>query len=246
MNTTVTNRRNVLLGLAAASTAAATVSEASVAENPVLIELGDQLPALEAEYISARRAASQIYREAMKDWPLAPDEIIRSREPRASLYGEIERTVAGGGLTRRGEENCFGVWKTENIESHIRVHEGDIARILKTRRQNRLGWHVDRLNEAREALPKARAYWKKCARIRKTCGYEAAYDRKHAAMDALRDHVNTIKCAEERTMMGVVIKAQALKAWSNVEQWYRGLNVKGINWPTQMSAAIIRQAGAVS
>ncbi len=244
MNTATTSRRQVLLGLAAASTAAATVTEASASENPELVELGNQLPAIEAEYVSARRAAAQIYRDAMKNWPLAPEEIVRFR--RASLCGELERDVAGTGLHRQGEGDVWCIWTVEQIEATIAEYERDVARILKTKRQNRLGWHVERLNEARKALPKARAYWRKCARIRKSCGYETASKRKHEAMDSLRDHVNAIMEAEERTMLGVVIKAQALQSWTKVETFYRSLNSRGIDWPNQMSAAIIRQAGGAA
>ena len=244
MNTVTTSRRNVLLGLAAASTAAATVTEASASENPELIELGDQLPSVEAEYVSARRTAAQIYRDAMKDWPLAPEEIVRWR--RASLCGELERDVAGAGLRRQGEEDTWCIWTVEQTATTIAEYERDVARILKTKRQNRLGWHVARLNEARETLPIAQSYWNQCERIRKSCGYKTANDRKHAAMRRLKAHVDAIMCAEEQTMMGVVIKAQALQAWKGVERFYRGFNVEGIEWPTQMSAAIIRQAGGAA
>lgn len=244
MHSVTTNRRRVLLGLAAASTAAATVTEASTPENPELIELGDQLPALEAEYVSARQASAKIYREAMKDWPLAPDEIVRFR--RSFLSGKLERDVAGAGLHRKGEEDTWTLWTVEQVESSITDYERDVARILKTKRQTRLGWHVERLNEARKALPKAKAYWRKCERIRKSCGYESASKRKHKAMDALRDHVKAIMETEERTMMGVVIKAQALQSWTKVETFYRGFNIHGIEWPNQMGEAIIRQAGVVA
>lgn len=54
--------------------------------------------------------------------------------------------------------------------------------------------------------------------------------------------VGAILSADEHTMAGVVIKAQALAEWGKVEKFWCGFNAEGVDWPSQLASAIIRQA----
>lgn len=242
MSPIMSNRRQMLIGLAAASTAAASTVEAQIAENPDLMRLGDELPSIEAAYVSARDEKWSIYQKAMAEWPLAPKEVIRSTYSRASLSGEIERDVAGGGFCREGEADCFGLYTVEGLQSKIAWRERDLARILKTKRQKHLGFHAAELTEAKAALPKTKAYWAKCERIRKSCGYEAATEAEGAARNILKHHVDAIMAFEPLTMEGVVIQCQALIAWGNVDKFFRSLTLEAVNWPQKLAVSIIEQS----
>lgn len=74
--TTELNRRRVLIGLAAASGAAAcaSVGEAARAqETSELIELGNALPEVEALYWTARKRVDAIVQDVSPIWPKAPE-----------------------------------------------------------------------------------------------------------------------------------------------------------------------------
>src|SRR5688572_12605985 len=80
------NRRSLLRGLAAASIAAGGSSVASAstfvpvpAENDELLRLGNELPAVTAEFYAARERRRAILAEWSQRWPVAPDEILTVR-----------------------------------------------------------------------------------------------------------------------------------------------------------------------
>lgn len=88
------DRRRMLLGLAAASTAAATATAAVgpvTAENPELIRLAKELPALADQYHAAWKHQRDTEAKWTPLWPLASDDIT---EPgTGSIYGNpMERT----------------------------------------------------------------------------------------------------------------------------------------------------------
>jgi hypothetical protein len=90
------NRRRLLLGLASASAVAATVSipqaaDAAPIENPVLIRMADELPAIEAECHAADAAIDSVLAQWRPLWPLAPEEIVY----RDKHVGEKERGLWG-------------------------------------------------------------------------------------------------------------------------------------------------------
>jgi hypothetical protein len=92
--TTEQNRRRVLIGLVAASGAAAGVQAGEapqVQEAHALLELGNPLPDIETPYWVARKRAEAIVKEVAKVWPDAPKEI------RFWIAGtERETTITGG------------------------------------------------------------------------------------------------------------------------------------------------------
>ncbi|MBN9242133.1 MAG: hypothetical protein J0I98_05010 [Mesorhizobium sp.] len=110
------NRRRMLLGLAVASTAAATATistEAKAAtptENPKLVALFDELPAVAAAF----HEVNDVYRAEYKAWdaktPWAPDELTVKgiawpyEEGAPHQPGDAEMKSLGGYLWRQGDD----------------------------------------------------------------------------------------------------------------------------------------------
>ncbi|MBB6410828.1 hypothetical protein [Mesorhizobium sangaii] len=110
------NRRRLLLGLAAASTAAAiTVApdahSAPLAENPTLVQLGNALPDVEARYVATRDTVTAIIKEWSARWPAAPKVLIESG------FNKQDVTFAGHAIYSknkywedRPQTHCNGRW----------------------------------------------------------------------------------------------------------------------------------------
>jgi hypothetical protein len=81
-------------------------------------------------------------------------------------------------------------------------------------------------------------------RIETASGLDAAEAAKEKARLALRAHVTATMAAPETTIAGVVIKAEALTAWANVDTFERLFNPKGPDWAEGLAAAIMRHGGA--
>ena len=238
------NRRQILLGLAAAATTAATPAAGKTAisaENPELLKLAGDLPRLHAEYIDAHGAERRIFREAMANWPRAPKEI------RSLLGGKLEMDVRNVGITwpdctrmaRLGTPDCF--------RDEIRRGKREVERIVATfnspiRRDNAVAFETRKIAEAEIAIPLAERYWAECDSIKSTSGYEAATALLTAARTALCARVDAIMRAPETSLMGVVIKAQALEAWSEVGPLFRALSPGADKWGGMIAASIMRQA----
>jgi len=243
---TTTNRRRVLFGLAAASTAAATgttAATAAIRENPELIALGDATASLQNDYIRARNECRRIEEEYAPKWPLAPAAIL-------SFGGgcKDERDLTGAGITRviEGRGDMARMWRyapPPQLEDRIRQHQANIAHIMTTKSKRGLKRERLWLSRAQEALPLSRDYTAEIERLRSESGYEAAAGRKVAAMEALRDHITRVMETDAATMEGVVIKAQALLAWSQVDWPFKAVNFDGATWAEELAGAILRQAG---
>ena len=172
MKHATTTRREMLMGLALASTTAATatLSDAGTPdENPELLRLGDELLQIETAYLSARKTRNDIYRDAMSEWPRAPDEIL-------GMYGDgadIERDVAGAGIDRyrpREEKGFFNqprVGTIKGVQSDIKTCQRLVDRASKTKTKRDLKHRKEQLSKSKQALPHAKTYWSKCERIRK-------------------------------------------------------------------------------
>lgn len=238
MNTPTTNRRQMLLGLAAASTAAATVTEASIAENPDLIRMGNELPAIEADHVAARAEVKRIISEYNPKWPRTPKAIIcycsGSLDEQTIDFRGYPHDIEGHGPIRVGTPEVF--------ERGAERDEAEIARILTTKSKRRLGFYQKSLEANRDAIPVARKYWAEVDTIRDASGIEAALEHEGKTRERLTSHVADIMSCEERTMQGVVIKAQALVAFNSVERLYRFFEARTNEWGNQIASAIFRQA----
>jgi hypothetical protein len=243
------NRRRLLLGLAAASAAAAAVTvapahPAGLTENPELIHLGNQLAAVADEYRTAKAERTAIFTKWSKVWPLAPDEIIDVRR-----YGNvIEKDLADAGLVRPGEEWSLRIRTCEDIDWYLTRAKS----ILKGKTINkrpvgglpdRAAWE-DALDDLAAQYTAASKYEAEKARIHKASGFVAANTRQRKATAALVAIIDQVMAQPETTMAGIVIKAQALTAWSLVTDWERLLTINSHAWGPALGASVLRLAGA--
>ena len=241
----IIDRRRVLLGLAAASTAAAAPAgaESKLAETPDLVNLGDALPDVTARFIDARdkRAANETV--AAKVWPRAPEEILLCAQ--GSLP---ERDIAGRGLPRpwgkRGIERVRDYVPPSVILTMIEGHKAKISHILGTKSNRGLKGEQMWLGRMEAALPLSEQYCAQIERIRSASGYSAAYVAETRARETLKTHVNSIMNFEPRTMEGVVIQAQAVMAWQSVDAFLRHMDVDAWDWPAKMAASVLAQGGS--
>lgn len=242
------DRRRMLLGLAAASTAAATgtvAANAAVAENPELIRLAQELPAFADQYHSAREHQRATEAEWAPQWPIAPDDIT---EPgTGGLYGHPwERHFHGGSMTRRGEKHPRRI-----IPAFYFSSDADrCRRALKSKKllagpingRSRAEWETE-LAESERLHSLAVAYEAETKRISETSAYEASWRAHSAAAKALETHIARMMAVPDFTMEGLIIKAQALEVWSRVGETYR-LCQLGADWHGQIAASILRHARA--
>ncbi|RWP23780.1 MAG: hypothetical protein EOR01_07795 [Mesorhizobium sp.] len=243
------NRRRLLLGLAAASTAAAAVTvapahSAALADNPELVRLGGGLAAIAEEYRIAVAERKAIIKEWSRVWPVAPDEIISDRQYGS---GPIERDITGTGIWRPGsKDRALVIVTCDDLEWELTRAK----RILKGKSidkrsvgglPDRAAWENE-LDAIVAQYTAASKYEAEKARVLKASGYEAANERKHAAADALIGIINDIMAQPETTMAGVVIKAQALAQWGLVSDWQR-YTIASADWGPALAASVLRLAG---
>ncbi|RWO12057.1 MAG: hypothetical protein EOS07_05470 [Mesorhizobium sp.] len=232
------NRRRLLLGLAAASTAAAALTvalpahSASPAENPELIRLGNQLPAASAEHLASLEEVEWITAEWKHRWPLAPDEITLA----CGGYDNAERDIAGRLLTRPGEEQARAVRNVENLTAMLGWDRPLRKNASEARRARRADWLVRRKHE----LKLGKAYHAETARLREASGIELAKARAADAKKSLSDLVTAIMEQPGTTMEGVLIKAQAITTFdkSNARKFF----LDGERWADQLATSVIQLA----
>ena len=247
------DRRRLLLGLAAASSAAALPSiamasaEVTVTENPALVRLGDTLPAAAAEYLAAVKAEASIVVKWSTHWPLAPDVLIKPYRDDAAM----ERTIDGAALTRAGQR-----WPMPVITAAEIQHDIDGIRLaLRRKRRDAFGpinwhgiklvadqWELD-LAARGKLLAIAERHEADKAAVLDASGYTLAHSRMKAAQQALGDLVAEIMAQPEATMLGVVVKAHALAAWGNTDLLTRWSTPESHRWEGQLAASVLRLAG---
>lgn len=242
--TAALSRRNLLLGLAASATAAAaTGTDAATApqENPDLLAMADALPAVRAEYVTARDDRLAILAKWSPQWPVPDERIIR--------YGEGCRTYRG--LDGRGIELPWGkgglakvpsLGTPEYFEASAAHHEKEAARRAATSSKRRLKFSTGWAEHDRAAIEPARAFWSEVGRITEASGIEAATVRCDKAEDALKTAVDQIMVADDWTITGAIIKAQALNAWGDVDRFSRAFNDRGPAWADLLAASIVKHA----
>lgn len=240
-----TTRRRMLLGLAAASTAAATGAsaegQAAPAEAPELIAMGDQLGGSLAAYKSAARRVQAIGDEWGPQWPTPADEIID--------YGggsKMHRDIHGRGIKvpgRHGEDVVY-VGTPEGFQKDAERHWAEYARKMKTKSQR--GVKFERLWAERSSagIGPAQAYWSEVERITKASGIEPATKLATEARESLKDLVGRIVLFQEQSITGLIIKAEAMQAWGEVEKFFRIVNPDGPAWTDAMAETIMRQTRA--
>lgn len=236
------SRRNLLLGLAASATAAS-VAEAATSpqENPELLSLADALPAVLGEYVAARDKVRSIVAEWSPQWPMPSEQIIRFGQGCKDYRGldgrGIELPWGKNGIKRMPQ-----VGTPEVFEAAAKHHDTEVARITAKGGKRNLKYHRLWAEREKAAVEPARAFWAEVDRITAASGIEPAQARQAAALAALKTAVDQIMIADDWTIMGSVIKAQALSAWAETDLASRMLNARGHAWADLLAASIVKHA----
>ncbi|OZB12764.1 MAG: hypothetical protein B7X55_13960 [Rhodobacterales bacterium 34-62-10] len=234
----------MLLGLAAASTAAATVASAeghtAEAEAPELLSMGDALSDALTAYKDAAARVNRIADEWGPQWPVPDESIYR--------YGEgcqTHRDILGRGVQmpwgRKGVKRVHDLGTPEYFRRAAASEWAIYDRKMQTKSQ-RGAWSHKRWAEREfAAIQPAQEYWAEVDRITQASGIEAAKTAMTEARDALQDLVGRIVLFEERSITGLIIKAQAMQAWGEVDAFARAFHLDALAWADAMNETILRQ-----
>lgn len=256
MPSITTNRRHFLLGLAAASAAAAasTPVAAIAAENPKLIELANQLPAVAQAYHAAYRAYWEMGQRSMAATPLAPDEITEmgaSNPCTEPQQGETECYATGRYLFRKDEK-----WPRRIMDTCWQID----LQINRVRKAKRLAKKAGAAAEFLDAEEEIRQLKTKLARVKPyeaereharaaaQADHERLYPIREQAFEAFATHVSAVMAEADWTMEGLIIKAATLMEWSRLDKHEKlHGHILGADWHASIAESILRHAqGGVS
>lgn len=238
--------RRLLLGLAAASTAAATLKVAAEInpasmENPRLIELGNALPALEAACLKARDRVYAIEAAWAPRWPKTPAALLGEGD-------EIDRDFRGYAINEPGTPLRHQKyarpsdidWRVDNARRIVRGRTIDRRNI---RGGGRADWEQE-LARLRQLQPIARRHEAHRARVMKQSGYKPAKVAREIAMRNLGDLVSEAVAIPATGMTGVMIKAQALAAWGRYADALWNMSYPGaLTWGSDFARSVVQMAG---
>lgn len=241
--TLITNRRSMLLGLVSATTAAVTGNTASGAptsnEAPELLALADQLEGTLQAHLKAKEEVARIVSIWGPQWP-QPDLRIVCYGPGCKTHRDIE----GRGVKTEWAPGIMKVQDLgtpEHFEESAAYYRDEYERKMKTKSQ-RGAKGARKWAERKAALVEpARVYWEEVDRIEKASGIRKAQEAVSSTRDALQKLVGDILTFQERTITGLIIKAQAMQAWSNVDHFDQAFNRDAVKWADAMSETVIRQ-----
>ncbi len=249
------DRRRMLLGLAAASTAAAApVALAGVeapSEDPTLIHLGDLTEAVATAHRTLRDEVARIYAEWDPKLPAVPEEIKFKRHS-FDRRGEWEHRLDGA-ARHWGDDARDGVLSVESAEREIIWTHESLERPSRfksasgqARHERFLAKQRALLVKQKSALKAATRYHAEFARVLKASGYETTRKSLTAAENALNQHVTAIMKHEPQTMAGVMIQAQAIEVTSQMPAYVMALEGSRERWAARLAAAILRIAGSAA
>ncbi len=238
-----TNRRNMLLGLAAASTAAATGTAGNSAhqEAEELMTMADELDGTLAAYKEADNRVREIAREWGPHWPVPDMRIVRYGE-----YCKQHRDILGRGIEtewgKSGQMRVQSLGTPEHFEKSARAAQSEYERKMQTKSQRGAKGAKRWADKNAALIEPAREYWSEVERITEASGIEAALAVRAEARDALHEQVGKIMLYPEKTVTGLIVKAQAMQAWETVEPFQRVFNPESLAWAEAMTATVLRQA----
>lgn len=263
------DRRRLLIGLAAASTAAVSPVAAHVAapvEHPELLALGDKLDAAVAETAAARDHKRAVIARWRGQWPSAPAAVCDGHAIHSSHDGE--RGLTGDLILASGASApSYDAVRAASFEQRRDNPDAYYPRCVGTAE-----WFASRRDNALTAIRRHRprhplsaldvaqleieaalygdkaalaaAYEAECERVRKASGYAEAVARDKAAFHALAALVGAIIATPADTMAGVMVKAQALAAWE--AEPLHIAHVQSWGWSGAFAADVLRIASAAA
>lgn len=242
------NRRRMLLGLAAASTAAAVpvaVAASAPAKDATLLRLGAETSALATTYREAETARAAIVAKWSPQWPSVPEQ-LKTRHESGEVAYDLE-----------------GLWPNEFVKYQTADRLRERAAEHRAPRQFRKGtsaayiakdmaWGEKRAQELEANAVLSEMYCAERARVRKASGIMAARAKERDARLAFVSHVSSIMEIEPSTMAGVIVQAEALEAFSAVPPLQRSgdFSLKALTdlpaWGERLAASILRIASAAA
>lgn len=244
------NRRRMLLGLATATAAAATGVTASGApaqqEAPELIGLADQLDGKLSAYLATVAKVERIAKEWGPQWPVPVEEIQYFGAGSIQYKNILGRPTELPSPWNAESPRLVNVGTAEGFKNTAENHRLEYERKMKTKSQRGAKFHKHWMERDTAAIASARAFWAEVERINKASGIKAAQAEQTATRDALKDLVGRVVMFQEVTVAGLVIKAQAMQAWGNVDAFTRAFHIEATSWADEMTATIVRRVGGVA
>ena len=216
-------RRNFLTRapLAVAALAAPVAALASVPdENPKLLELGAEFPAVEKAYQDALANWQAAWTEWSPQWPLAP-------EPCCNKWGwghsrEMERDLTGQGLIREGEKDPWYIKTADEMERDLEMEREMLAKDHKRKRSYGKAWRQyrhDNIAEAELGLALLPAYLAERDRIKRESNFETINKARHRTSEDLFAFARRVLGEPSYTLAGVKIKAEACSALGRMHSY---------------------------
>lgn len=251
-------RRRLLVGLAAASTAAAglTLSVAPALavlpepENPQLLRLGEEFDRLYDEYVALRAHKLAVLREGDRRWPDTPEALFLRDAAGAYVAssafgpGEMERDFAGGARTRRGESEPRALVARASLRYPVEGAQQALASKHLARRgtlygRDRASWEAQ-LQEHKSLLDLSEAYHQECDRLQEELGWTAAWQAASNKKDQLSETVTALMAEKEQTVAGLLVKARTIQKFGRTDYaWY---TYRAIQWGGELAEAVLRFA----
>jgi hypothetical protein len=252
---TVTRRR-LLLGIAAASASAAALTmpndthAAAIEENPELVRLGDELPRIAEDYNSARAAKNAALLAWSSRLPRAPDAITAPGWSWSS--DDSERSLDGTPLVRTGESYARRVWSAAALANEAkrgeRVLRGTSFEKNKNGKHRRLTRDEYRqlVDGYYEKYAVARDYEAERDSIKAQSDIDSVQKRLDDAEKAFSEALKAILREPDRTMVGVVIKAQAIATASAAGRFFllSTFDAETGDWGTRLANSVLTHAKA--
>jgi hypothetical protein len=243
------NRRRLLIGLAAASTAAAVPAAAIAtaptlpAENPELIRLGDMIATVAAEFHAAAQNEESVFAEWNHRLPRAPHELRQSD----GGTDDVERDLSGLGISENGQlvyviGSDWFIHRRKGCEKALRSKR---PRHPLTAQQT--AEIKDDLAQYRQWEATSLEYEAERQRVFDASGYAAVKAARRAALTKFGELIRAIMAEPAESMTGVIVQAQALEAWGAVpllDQVLATVSDKEGVWATRFAAAVLRIASA--
>jgi len=237
------NRRSFVAALAASFSTAATAQASGspeALEHPALVEMSDRLPGVLQAYQKAEARVQAIAAEWGPQWTTPDPEIFwyvgGSKRHRDILGRGIETQWGKSGIMRvqnLGTPECF--------EREYQAHMREAVRKSKFKSQRGMKSELRWAERAKARIEPARAYWSEVERIEKASGIEGAIEMETDTRKALIAAIGEILTFEERSAVGLAIKAQAIAAYTELPPFWQGLNPETPEWMAGLSATLARR-----
>lgn len=212
-------------------TAAAASENLPMPENPALLKAYERFKAAREAVASAARDLDWLVAEWRHRWPTPAEEILgcaRADCLGGSSHDEAERDIAGNYVYRnthdlhirmghlkksaKNERLCFAVVRPEWIRGIIVNWSKPVTARTPKALAKKQAEQKKVLTKYRRQLPLSESYHAEVKRIREISGVEDVKERLQQANAVLRAECLQISKAEAKTVVGIMIKAEALRA----------------------------------